>query len=232
MINNDKIELFNGIALLKDDQCICRFIRESGRLDHDQNILPLVLEYIPEGGTVFDIGAFIGDTTLAYANKVGEKGTIYAFEPNTNAYECLSYNLHKNDTTVYFSRFALGSTIKTAKINNVETNNGMNYLTDGDDITVITLNEFYVNNEISRIDFIKIDVEGYELDVLIGGKETINKFKPTMLIEINDTTLARQNVNRQQIFDWLTENNYIYRNIYKNQGLNDSQLDIICTHNG
>ena len=66
-------------------------------------------------------------------------------------------------------------------------------------------------------------------DVLIGGKETINKFKPTMLIEINDTTLARQNVSRQQIFEWLTENNYIYRNIYKEQGLNNSQLDIICT---
>ena len=228
-INNDKIELLNGIALLKDDQCICRFIRESGRLDHDQNILPLVLEYIPEGGTVFDIGAFIGDTTLAYANKVGEKGNIYAFEPNSNAYECLSYNLHRNDATVYFSKFALGSTIKTAKINNVETNNGMNYLTDGDDITVITLNEFYVNNEISRIDFIKIDVEGYELDVLIGGKETINKFKPTMLIEINDATLSRQGISRNDIFAWLKENNYIYRNIYKEQGLNDSQLDIICT---
>ena len=84
------------------------------------------------------------------------------------------------------------------------------------------------SENVSNIDFIKIDVEGYELDVLVGGKETINKFKPTMLIEINDMTLERQGVNRQQIFDWLTENNYIYRNIYKEQGLNDSQLDIIC----
>ena len=96
-INNDKIELFNGIALLKDDQCICRFIRESGRLDHDINILPLVLEYIPIGGTVFDIGAFIGDTTLAYANRVGENGTIYAFDGNIDTCIAIRTVLFRNN---------------------------------------------------------------------------------------------------------------------------------------
>ena len=94
-------------------------------------------------------------------------------------------------------------------------------------IEVITLDES-ISVENNKIDFIKIDVEGYELDVLIGGKQTINKFKPTMLIEINDHTLNRNNVNRQQIFAWLEENNYNYRNIYEGQGLTDSQLDIIC----
>lgn len=49
-----------------------------------------------------------------------------------------------------------------------------------------------------------------------------------MVIEINDATLSRQGISRNDIFAWLTENNYIYRNIYENQGLNDSQLDIIC----
>ena len=108
-------------------------------------------------------------------------------------------------------------------------NIGMNFLIPDNlgGIVIYSLNQM----EIDRIDFIKIDVEGYELDVLIGGKETINKFKPTMLIEINDATLSRQGISRNDIFAWLTENNYIYRNIYKEQGLNDSQLDIICTPN-
>ena len=78
-------------------------------------------------------------------------------------------------------------------------------------------------------DFILMDCEGFELNALIGAKETITKFKPIMVIEINDVTLIRQGILRNDIFAWLTQNNYIYRNIYKNQGLNDSQLDIICT---
>ena len=93
MIHNDKIELFNGIALLKDDQCICRFIRESGRLDHDQNMLPLLKEFIKNGDVVLDIGAFIGDHTIYYSKLVGDNGSVIAFEPNRDSFFCLEHNL-------------------------------------------------------------------------------------------------------------------------------------------
>ena len=77
------------IAILETDNCICRFVEQSGRLDHDQNMLPIVLSYIPIGGVVIDVGAFIGDHTIAYLNKVRENGMVYAFEPYINAFECL-----------------------------------------------------------------------------------------------------------------------------------------------
>ena len=225
MIHNDKIELFNGIALLKDDQCICRFIRESGRLDHDQNMLPIILNYIPIGGVVIDIGAFIGDHTIAYAKKVGDNGSVIAFEPNRDSFFCLEHNL-KAYKNVELINSAIGKEYGFVRTVDVLGNIGMNFLIPDNlgGIVIYSLNQM----EIDRIDFIKIDVEGFELDVLIGGKETINKFKPTMLIEINDATLSRQGISRNDIFAWLQENNYIYRNIYENQGLNDSQLDIIC----
>lgn len=226
MINNDKIELFNGIALLKDDQCICRFIRESGRLDHDQNMLPLLKEFIKNGDVVLDIGAFIGDHTIYYSKLVGDNGSVIAFEPNRDSFFCLEHNL-KAYKNVELINSAIGKEYGFVRTVDVLGNIGMNFLIPDNlgGIVIYSLNQM----EIDRIDFIKIDVEGFELDVLIGGKETINKFKPTMLIEINDATLARQGISRNDIFAWLQENNYIYRNIYKNQGLNDSQLDIICT---
>ena len=229
MINNDKIELFNGIALLKDDQCICRFIRESGRLDHDQNMLPLLKEFIKNGDVVLDIGAFIGDHTIYYSKLVGDNGSVIAFEPNRDSFFCLEHNL-KAYKNVELINSAIGKEYGFVRTVDVLGNIGMNFLIPDNlgGIVIYSLNQM----EIDRIDFIKIDVEGFELDVLIGGKETINKFKPTMLIEINDATLSRQGISRNDIFAWLQENNYIYRNIYKEQGLNDSQLDIICTHNG
>ena len=228
MINNDKIELFNGIALLKDDQCICRFIRETGRLDHDQNMLPLLKEFIKNGDVVLDIGAFIGDHTIYYSKLVGDNGSVIAFEPNRDSFFCLEHNL-KAYKNVELINSAIGKEYGFVRTVDVLGNIGMNFLIPDNlgGIVIYSLNQM----EIDRIDFIKIDVEGFELDVLIGGKETINKFKPTMLIEINDATLSRQGISRNDIFAWLTENNYIYRNIYKEQGLNDSQLDIICTPN-
>ncbi len=226
MIHNDKIELFNGIALLKDDQCICRFIRESGRLDHDQNMLPLLKEFIKNGDVVLDIGAFIGDHTIYYSKLVGDNGSVIAFEPNRDSFFCLEHNL-KAYKNVELINSAIGKEYGFVRTVDVLGNIGMNFLIPDNlgGIVIYSLNQM----EIDRIDFIKIDVEGFELDVLIGGKETINKFKPTMLIEINDATLSRQGISRNDIFAWLQENNYIYRNIYENQGLNDSQLDIICT---
>ena len=225
-INNDKIELFNGIALLKDDQCICRFIRESGRLDHDQNMLPLLKEFIKNGDVVLDIGAFIGDHTIYYSKLVGDNGSVIAFEPNRDSFFCLEHNL-KAYKNVELINSAIGKEYGFVRTVDVLGNIGMNFLIPDNlgGIVIYSLNQM----EIDRIDFIKIDVEGFELDVLIGGKETINKFKPIMVIEINDATLSRQGISRNDIFAWLQENNYIYRNIYKEQGLNDSQLDIICT---
>lgn len=225
-INNDKIELFNGIALLKDDQCICRFIRESGRLDHDQNMLPLLKEFIKNGDVVLDIGAFIGDHTIYYSKLVGDNGSVIAFEPNRDSFFCLEHNL-KAYKNVELINSAIGKEYGFVRTVDVLGNIGMNFLIPDNlgGIVIYSLNQM----EIDRIDFIKIDVEGFELDVLIGGKETINKFRPIMVIEINDATLSRQGISRNDIFAWLQENNYIYRNIYENQGLNDSQLDIICT---
>lgn len=85
--------------------------------------------------------------------------------------------------------------------------------------------------DLQELDFILMDCEGYELNVLKGAEKTINKFHPIIVLEINDATLNRLNITRKEIFNWLKEHNYKFRNIYKSQGLNDPQLDIICFPN-
>lgn len=213
------------IAILETDNCICRFVEQSGRLDHDQNMLPIVLSYIPIGGMVIDVGAFIGDHTIAYLNKVRENGMVYAFEPYINAFECLKFNL-KNYKNLNAFNYALGNSEDYISMEIIETNDGMNFIKQGNDIRITRLDT--ISQNFTKLDFIKIDCEGYELDVLQGGQRTIQKYKPKMLIEINEMTLNRNNVKREDIYEWLDVAGYVYHNIYPNHGLFESQMDILC----
>ena len=216
------------IAILETDNCICRFVQQSGRLDHDQNMLPIVLTHIPVGGVVIDIGCFIADHAIAYADKVGAKGNVIGFEPDKDSYRCMMFNMKNYDNFTGENK-ALGIGNHKASLNKVATNEGMNYLTDGNDIEVDSLDRIFIEeNQLDRIDFIKIDCEGYELDVLQGGQNTIAKYKPKMLIEINEMTLNRNNVKREDIYEWLDVAGYVYHNIYLKHGLNEPQMDILC----
>jgi FkbM family methyltransferase len=218
-------ELPNGnkVALIENDSHISKWVIQEGRLDHDQNTLPLLDAYVHRGFTVVDVGAFVGDHTIYYANRVGSRGSVYAFEPNPKAYECLEYNMKGRENVVCFKRGVSDRkhTIGLAQ----EVNAGATHAIAEGDIQCVTLDSINIPN----CDFIKMDCEGMELRALKGAELTIRKHRPTMLIEINQGALVRQGFDSLDIYNWLNDNGYRYRNIYDNQGLTDSQLDIICT---
>jgi FkbM family methyltransferase len=218
----------HGFAIIEGDTHIGKWAEESGRLDHDQNALPHILVYIPVGGVVIDIGAYIGDHTIAYSNKVGESGFVMAFEPFKPAFECLEFNLKKHVNTACFN-WAIGKKFDLLGIGVDHDNYGMASLKRGgeEDLSRVVPLDAEVEN-FTKIDLIKIDVEGFEIDVLEGAKDAIRKFKPVLVIEVNDQTLQAQGFTREELFQKLVELGYNFRNIYKEQGLDDSQLDIIC----
>jgi hypothetical protein len=76
---------------------------------------------------------------------------------------------------------------------------------------VDTLDNFIKSNSITRIDFVKIDVEGHELQVLMGAKESIGQFRPIMFVEIARTISDRDyfNWNFEKVFDFAREMNYV-----------------------
>lgn len=220
------MKIHNGIAIIERDTHLSKWVVEHNRLDFDINALPTYLPYFPKNGTLINIGANIG--CYAYAFKdIASK--IICFEPNEEAFECLEYNLAKYPN-VELHKIAISDKISNCTINNDSDNVGMAYIEENNGCAPFLISVRYLDfYELDSCDFILMDCEGFELKALIGAKETINKFRPIMVIEINDATLSRQGISRNDIFAWLQENNYIYRNIYENQGLNDSQLDIICT---
>ena len=217
-------KLPNGkqVALLENDTHICRWIEESGQLSHDKNCLPLLNAYIHKGFTVIDVGGFVGDHTEYYVQRVGREGRVFVFEPNPPAFECLEYNMAKYPNVLCLN---MGASDKPHKIAIAQNDNvGASHAIDGDDVSCITIDSL----SLSSCNFIKMDCEGMELRALKGAEKTIANFRPTMLLEINRGALERQGTSADEVFAWLNEHGYTYRNIYAEQGLEDDQLDILC----
>jgi len=210
--------LSNGIAVIEGDTHISAWVASEGRLDHDQYSLPIILEHIKEGDWVVDGGAFIGDHTIAYLKSVGDSGRVFAFEPNLEAFECLEHNC--NSAVCY--PYGLGS-IREKKNFFKNKNVGASSVSDigGDEIVVTSLDSY----DLPRLDFLKLDVEGYELKALQGAEETIATHRPKMWIEINRGALGRQGASGKDIFAFLTDYDYDIEP-YPEEG--GDQYDILC----
>ncbi len=218
------MKIVNGIAVVEGDLCISKWVEECGELCHDKNSVPLILHHIKEGDTVIDAGSNIGSHTLAYAQKVGKKGSVLAFEPNKKNFDCLEYNLKDYDNTEVFN-WGLSDEACKIKMNDVPTNAGMSYAEKAKKgIKCVTIDSL----ELERLDFCKIDTEGMEYKILKGAEQTIRKYRPVMVIEINNFALNRNGTSDNDIYIYLIELGYEYRNIYPGGPLHAEQLDILC----
>lgn len=136
---------------------------------------------------ILDVGANIGNHTLYWANERQAK-KIFAFEPYPSSYQILKTNIKLNDLkkVVKAFDFALSDENTKAQVCGFCTENiggtGFTKNKNGD-FEFKTLDSLKLKE---KIDLIKIDVEGCELDVLIGGIDTIKKNKPIIVIESFD----------------------------------------------
>ena len=134
---------------------------------------------VKNDAVVFDVGAFKGDTAYFFSKKCSNKARIYAFEPDYYAFQILEKIKEKY------------------KLNNVITKNILlsNAEKEIDFISMIentptikknaiTIDKFVEENNFEKIDYIKMDVEGAEKNILEGSIKTIKKFKPSLAIAI------------------------------------------------
>lgn len=172
------------------------------------------------GNVVIDVGGNIGIMGLFARNIIGTTGKVYAFEPNyeirQNYLDNVALNKYNN---VFVYPFALGEKKSKNKLHVIdETNSGMSTIAVDENTTVyntmqidiVQLDSFFESENIKKVDFIKIDVEGYELEVLKGAVKTIEKYKPILLIEIDDKLLQRNQTNPSHIFSFLQEMEYSF----------------------
>ena len=137
-----------------------------------------------KGDHAIDGGAFLGDTACVFSNAVGPEGKVYSFDPVANNLEVINYNIRQFEfQNVKVFPFGLSDVNVHASpivLNNYEPT----FSGKGDDIPARTLDHLVQSGEVERVDFIKLDVEGAELSVLKGAKESIARFRPRLAISL------------------------------------------------
>lgn len=222
-------ELKNGLWVIEGDTHISKWIEQQDRLDHDQNSLPFILPLIKEGDVVVDAGAFVGDHTIAYSKAVGKTGIVHAFEPNPVAYQCLMHNL-RGCSNVICHDVGLSNVSGSVPLSGNNNNHGGCYIGEHmklADVPVQSLDEWFY---CAKIDLIKFDIEGSEVEALIGAQKLIERCHPTMVIEVNQVALERQGNTVGQLFAILESHGYEWKIMQENCCATDPMYDIICAH--
>jgi FkbM family methyltransferase len=217
-----------GFWVIDSDQFISRWAIQAGRLDHDQNLLPQILKHIPKGGIVVDLGAYIGDHTVAYSRAVGVNGLVLAVEPNDVAFRCLELNCEALVlSNVNCLNMAAGISLSSqAKIDwdvNVD-NPGASRIVSGSGSKDL----FFLNQYKGDVDFIKLDIEGWEPAFIYQNFDYLAMIHPTMVIEVNHGHLARAGSSFKELLELLNDLGYSVRNIYEWQPMEGDQFDILA----
>jgi len=181
-----------------------------------------ILDNLKDGDVFVDVGANIGYFSMLAARQ--KAGKVLAIEPTPKTYDMLNINIKYNMFTdvVETFNFALGSEIHTAKlVPSLGPKSHMEYKTDNIhshlstiDVKVTTLDNLIKDNkEITRVDFIKVDIEGAEYNFLLGARKTIEVFKPMILMEIEEQRLTKYNATAEKIFNFMEHLNYKYLSV-------------------
>lgn len=190
---------------------------------------------------IFDVGTNIGDVLLNCARIVESKGMVYGFEPALSNYQSCLKNIALNRfRNISVTQKGLGDVAgKFQLIVASPRNHGMNRISndlskESSTVEVCTLDEFVATNSIERLDLIKVDVEGFEKNVLVGGTLTIQRLRPKLFLELDDQLLIRQGSSAKDLFSYVKSIGYSMINAETNiplksaDHLQNCHFDIIC----
>lgn len=189
------------------------------RGSHDWAPIFVLEKNLFKGDTFIDIGANQGEYTLWAARKIGQKGLILAYEPSDEIFDQLENNIKLNEQispTVHLRKVGLSDKAETLKLYTKKgPNEGVNTLFPSKDheleigeIELTTLDLEMENYSVSKISLVKIDVEGAELNVLKGAKNTLIHYSPKLLVEINRQSCLSAGYDPIEIINFLEKINY------------------------
>lgn len=163
--------------------------------DLDPKVSWVCKKLVRPGDTVCDIGANVGFVTLLLSRLVGERGRVFAFEPNPVCYDALAAAIGRNQTqNIVTLPFALGSQNEDRNLWIPLDNCGAASLTQqanrsagkSTGVTVRTLDDVLAEHKVESVQFLKLDVEGFESEVFKGSAHVLDKLRPdAILFEMN-----------------------------------------------
>lgn len=207
---------WGGWWLAGNDVISRRFRLGKGFEEAEQRLLMHLLQ---PGMTVLDVGAHNGLYTLLANKRVGAQGRVIAFEPSRREQKRLRLHLRINGISgVRVEPFALGASEGTADLyvpqGRSTSFNSLRPPAVSEPIKLVcvpvtTLDRYLEKVQIDTVDFVKLDVEGAELDVLKGATALLTKQpRPILMCEIDDTRTQPWDYHSVAIYDLLVERGY------------------------
>lgn len=182
---------------------------------HEPSIFKFLDSFLKEGMTYCDIGANIGLYSIFAAKRVGFNGKVFSFEPQSETYKRMVENINTNNLkNIYTENKAVGN--KNGLITMQQNyDSAKSYIAvdteDGESVEIITFDSFIDEKNLKSIDYLKIDVEGYEYNVLIGMKNFLKNTPPKIIqIELYENFLNRSGATINMVKTLFEDLNYIF----------------------
>lgn len=185
-------------------------------------------DLVGEGSVCIDVGSAAGLYTLALSRLAGASGTVHSVEPLCFAHPACSRLLRARDgDNVRYHSIALGArqgqAVMKVPLRKQAFVTGRSFLAQkacglganaefdrhvSMTVDVDTLDHLCEQNDVTRVDFIKIDVEGAELQVLQGAESVVREWQPSVLVEIEQRHTARYGERAEEVVSWLEDRGY------------------------
>ena len=163
----------------KNDELVGKSLEEYG--EWMQAEMAFLMPYISSGGVCIDVGAYIGTHALFFANAVGSKGIVIAFEPEQIMYQLLSANISLNHyVNIRAFNCAVDETAGLVQITDMDYREPNNFAAAsisrfaGYPIEARTIDDC----SLPSVDLIKIDVSGWEPEAVMSASQTIRQHQP------------------------------------------------------
>ena len=183
-----------------------------------------MLELLRKGDVALDVGCHKGGWLYWMRRAIGPTGQVHAFEPQPELAQYLKEIVEAfNWSNVFIHTCALGSksghrslhvpdstgsTSASASLVAGVATSESNQAPKVHDVELQTLDSFVKSQGLQRLDFVKVDVEGFELETLQGAQETLATLRPAIMVECEKRHLRLRELEPQQVFDQVLQHNY------------------------
>ncbi len=211
-----QVDLTENIKFnLYKDSLLCKCIY----FGFEESELSFLKTFLKPEDCFVDIGSNIGLFSVLASPLVGKKGTIYAFEPTPKTFTRLMENIKLNSLTNLFpENIGLSDTSGSMSFytsnNEYDAWNSMVRLSQLEDsskinINVSALDEYVESKDIQKINLIKLDVEGWEYNVLRGSSNVLSwKDAPVLMVEFNENNAFTAGYYCGQVYEYVESFGY------------------------
>lgn len=220
-----------GVAVIEGDTTHAVWIEQLGTIHHDVFTRDQVCRHIKPGDVVVQGGANIGTLTRAMLDA---GAAVCAFEPNSEAAECLEHNCPRSlfGERVLLFNGALSDESGWCNLNIDPDNAGASWVRPVDAayrgcIPRVALDDFTAT-KLSNIRLLLLDVEGSETRALRGAAQTIARCRPVIICEVNRGALERAGSSDAELLGLIEDMGYSVRILQPECKLGDDQFDIEC----